>query len=118
MEPKIVAVGLTVPRQPHPVAAEHLLARVRCSGRCLVGAYMRIRIGRSRALITQRSQGYLLRRAGRKTVKIPFDARTLRRLQTALARHARITATVYGALLDPAGIVEARTRGVTVRILH
>ena len=115
--PKFATVGVSVPRQRHPVAARRLLARLSCSGRCLVGAFARIQIGRSRGRITEKSSAYLLRRRGRKTVTIPFSASVLRRLREALVRHERVTATVYGALLDPTGIVEARTRGVSVRIL-
>ena len=46
--PPIVNVGVSLPSQRHPVASKHLLAKVSCSGRCLMGAYARIRIGRSR----------------------------------------------------------------------
>jgi hypothetical protein len=116
--PKIVTVGLMVPRQRHPVASRHLLARISCSGRCLLGAYARIQLGRSRNRITTQSRAYLLRRAGRKTVKISFAGSALSKLQWALARRERVTATVYGAVLDPAGVIEAQTRGVPVRILR
>jgi subtilase family serine protease len=116
--PKFISVGVSVPRQRHPVASRHLMARVSCSGRCLVGAFTRIQIGRSRSRITEKSKAYLLRRAGRRTVPIPFSASVLRRLQTALAQRERISATVYGAVLDPTGGVEDKTRGVGVRILH
>ncbi|HWE10631.1 MAG TPA: S53 family serine peptidase [Solirubrobacteraceae bacterium] len=114
--PKVVAVGLTVPRQRHPVASGHLLARISCSGRCLLGAYTRIQLGRSRKRITSQSRAYLLRRAGRKTVKVSFDATTLSKLRWALARRERVTATVYGAVLDPAGVIEAQTQGLALRI--
>jgi kumamolisin len=115
--PKIVTVGLMVPRQRHPVASRHLLARISCSGRCLLGAYARIQLGRSRNRITTQSRAYLLRRAGRKTVKISFAGSALSKLQWALARRERVTATVYGAVLDPSGVIEAQTRGVSMRIL-
>ena len=51
--PPIVNVGLSVPSQRRPVASKHLLAKVTCSGHCLMGAYARIKIGRSRKVITQ-----------------------------------------------------------------
>jgi kumamolisin len=116
--PKNPRLGLTVPRQRHPVASRRLLARVSCSHRCLLGAFARIQIGRSPRRITVKSKGYLLRNAGRRTVTISFSTRTLRQLRTALGGRRRITATVYGVLLNPPGSVEARTRGVAVRILH
>jgi subtilase family serine protease len=114
--PKIVHVGLSVPTQRQPVVAEHLLAQVSCSGRCLVGAYTHIQLGRSRRLITQRSNIYLLRQGGRKTIKIPLNSKTLAKLRTALANRERITAILYGAILDPSGNVEAQTSGQRLRV--
>jgi subtilase family serine protease len=116
LAPKIVHVGVSLPTQRRPVLAEHLLARVSCSGRCLMGAYAHIQLGRSRTLITQESNVYLLRRSGRKTIRIPFDAKTLTKLRTALAKRERVIATVYGAILDPSGNVEARTSGHRLHI--
>ncbi|MGH2859416.1 MAG: S53 family peptidase [Solirubrobacteraceae bacterium] len=114
--PKVVAVGLGLPRQRNPVAAGRLRATVSCSGRCLMGAYVHIRIGRSGRLINQRSRSYLLRRAGRRTISIPLDRPTRLRLRAALAAHQRISAIVYGTVLDPSGNIDARTRGRRLKI--
>ena len=53
--------GVSVPSQRHPVAGKHLLATVSCSGRCLMGAFARIRIGRSRKVMTRNSSVFLLK---------------------------------------------------------
>jgi subtilase family serine protease len=116
--PKVVSVGLSVPGQRHPVASKHLLARVSCSGGCLVGAYTRIQLARARSRLTQYSNVFVLKRKGRRTVTIAFDNKTLGKLRTALRRRQRITATVYGAVLDPGGNVERQTRGQALRIQH
>ncbi|MFL5863924.1 MAG: protease pro-enzyme activation domain-containing protein [Solirubrobacteraceae bacterium] len=116
MVPRIVNVALWVPTQRRPVASEHLLAQVSCSGRCLMGALARIRVGRSGKLTSQSSNVYLLKNGGHKTIEIRFDARTLIKLRTALARGQRVTATVYGAIFDPGGNVESRTRGQELRV--
>ena len=100
------------------MAAKHLLARVSCSGRCLMGAFTRIQIGRSRTRLTQYSDVYLLKKAGRRTIKIGFDRKTLGKLRAALVRGQRVTATIYGAILDPGGNVESRTRGREMRVRH
>ena len=60
----------------------------------------------------------LLRHAGRKTIRIPFDKKTLSMLRAALQRGAPVTATIYGAILDPGGNVEAQTVGQKLRIRH
>ncbi|MGH2876416.1 MAG: S53 family peptidase, partial [Solirubrobacteraceae bacterium] len=114
--PKVVTVRLSLPRQRHPLAARRLRATVSCSGGCLMGAYAHLQIGRSRHLLTQRSRSHLLRRAGRRTISIPLDRRTRARLRSELARHRRITAIIYGTVLDPGGSVEARTGGRRLKI--
>ncbi len=114
--PPIVNVGLSVPSQRRPVASKHLLAKVTCSGHCLMGAYARIKIGRSRKVITKYSSVFLLNKGGRRTIKIGFDKTTLGKLRSGLAHGQRITATVFGAILDPSGNVEARTRGKDLRV--
>jgi subtilase family serine protease len=114
--PRIVSVGLSLPRQSAPLRAGRLLARVSCSGRCLFGAFAHIQVGRSRHLITQQSAGYLLGRAGARTISIRLSTSTLRVLRTALARHEAVTATLYAVTLEPSGTVAARTRGLTLHI--
>ncbi|HEY2319555.1 MAG TPA: S53 family peptidase [Solirubrobacteraceae bacterium] len=114
--PHIVNVGVSVPAQRHPVASKHVLARVSCSGHCLMGAYTRIRIGRARKLITKYSSVYLLNRGGHKTIKIGLDSKTVGKLRTGLRRRQRITATVWGAILDPSGNVESHSRGKEMRV--
>ena len=116
--PKLVKVGLSVPGQRHPVAARKLTVRVSCSGRCLMGAYVHFQIGRSRKLITRASGDYVLRRAARRTVTISISGSALSRLRSALRARQRVTAVVYGTILDPNGTIVARTRGIRLRIRH
>jgi subtilase family serine protease len=113
---KLVAVGLGLPRQLHPVRAGHLLAQVSCSGRCLMGAYAKIKLGKSAKRLTQYSNVYLLRKRSHKTIRIPLDTATLRKVRSALHRQQRVTATIYGAVVDPSGNVERRSRGRPLRI--
>jgi kumamolisin len=114
--PAIVNVGVAVPSQSRPVAAKHLLAKVTCSGHCLMGAYTRIKIGRSRKVITKYSSVFLLKNGGHKTIKIGLDKKTVGKLRSALAHGQKVTATIYGAILDPSGNIESRTRGKELRV--
>jgi kumamolisin len=114
--PAIVNVGVSVPPQRHPVASKHLLAKVSCSGHCLMGAFSQIRIGHSRKVITKYSNVFLLNKGGHKTVKIGLDKKTLGKLHSALSHGQKITATIFGAILDPNGNVESRTRGKELRV--
>jgi hypothetical protein len=94
----------------------HLLARVSCSGRCLMGAYAKIHIGKSAKALTQYSNVYLLRKRSSKTIRIGLDKPTLRKLHSGLGRKQRVTATVYGAVVDPSGNIERRSVGRTLHI--
>jgi subtilase family serine protease len=116
--PSQVEVGLELPSQRRPVASRHLVAKVSCSGRCLLGAYASVAVGRSRKLVKAYSTVYLLRRAGAKSVTIAFSKQQLARLRGALASGARVSATVFGVVLDPGGNVERRTPGKRLRILR
>ncbi len=113
---EIVDVGLSVPRQRHPVRDRRLLARVTCSGRCLMGAYAMIRIGKAKKSLSQLSRVYLLKKRGSRTIPITFDHPTLRALSAGLRRHATIIATIYGAVVDPSGNIERRSAGRALRI--
>lgn len=111
-----VAVDVGLPRQRHPVRDRRLLARVSCSRRCRVGAYASIKLGKARKRITQYSHVYLLKKRGRKTIAVGLNGKTLARLRSALRHHEKVYATVYGAVLDPAGNIERRSRGQTLRL--
>lgn len=112
--PRLVAVGVGLPRQLHPVRDRHLLADVSCSGRCLMGAYADIYVGRLR--LRQYSGVYLLKRRSHRTIRIGLDSKTLGKLRSALRRHERITATIFGAVVDPSGNIERRSRGRSLTI--
>ncbi len=116
MVPKFPAVDVALPTQPHPVTSRHLAARVSCSASCLMGAYARFQIGRSPRRITERSGMHVLRRGGHETIRIVLSKATLDTLHRALAHRQRVTATVYGTILDPGGMVEVHTRGKQLRI--
>jgi hypothetical protein len=81
-----------------------------------MGAYARIALGRSRTLITDYSSVYLLGNGGSKAIAIPFAKSDLSRLHAALVARTPVSATVYGAVLDPGGNVERGTSGLRLRI--
>ena len=114
--PKQVTVGVSVPAQRSPVAAEHLLATVSCSGECLMGAYAKLQIGHSASPITQYSQLYELTKRRSRTIPIGLDGPTRAKLRAALARHERVTATLYGAIVDPSGSVQTHSAGRTLAV--
>jgi subtilase family serine protease len=113
---KLVDVGLAVPSQRHPLRARRLLAQVSCSGRCLMGAYASIQLGRSRKRMTEYSSVYLLRQRSHKTIRIALPAAAIRKARTALTHHEKVTATIYGAVVDPSGNIERSTPGHALAI--
>jgi kumamolisin len=114
-QPAIVNVALSLPAGQRPLAQRRIRARVSCSGRCLAGAFARVRIGRGRPFAVY-SGLTLLRAAGVRTIAIKFSASQLQRLGAALAAGRRIIATVFGAITDPAGNIERQTAGIVLRV--
>jgi kumamolisin len=110
LEPAIVNLGLSLPRQRDPVAAHRLLATVSCSGACLMAAYAELTIGRGRPFRVD-SAVSLLRRARSKTIALELAGGDLAKLRSGLAAHRRVVATVYAVILDPGGEVERRSAG-------
>jgi kumamolisin len=115
LEPAIVDVGLSLPRQLHPVAARRILATVTCSGVCLVAAYAELTIGRGRPFRVN-SAISLLRRVRSKTISLKLAGSDLAKLRSGLAAHRRVAAIVYAVILDPGANVERRSAGVKLAI--
>ncbi|HEX8976238.1 MAG TPA: S53 family peptidase, partial [Solirubrobacteraceae bacterium] len=114
LQPPIARVGLSLPRQ-RPVARGHLLARLSCSRRCnaLATAVITVSGGRRINLSSARQ---LFVRGGRRTIALGFSPAQQTRLRSALRRHAVVIAHVVGEVLDPGGLVEARTPVRRLRI--
>lgn len=108
VDPKIVNVKLSLPGHQRPVSQRQLLATVSCSGRCLMGAYAEVGIGRAKPIEVD-SNVYLLRSGSHKTISIKLPRAALGKLRTGLSRGSRIVATVYGVTVDAAGAIEKRT---------
>jgi subtilase family serine protease len=108
LQPQIVNIALSLPAHQSPVRQHQLLATVACSGRCLMQSTAEMTVGRARP-IAIRSNVYLLRSKGAKTVALRFSAGQRRLLRVALAAHQRIVATVRGVILDAGGNVEKRS---------
>ncbi len=107
-QPPVVKVSLALPGGQHPVRAGGLRVRVGCDEGCRLAAFALVRIGRGRDR-RLRSRYATLRVAGRRTMLIAFDRAEEARLTAALRRHARITASVFGASVDPLGNVETKS---------
>jgi kumamolisin len=110
LKPAIVNVGLSLPRQPHPVAAGRLLATVSCSGTCLVAAYAELTVGRGRPFRVS-SAVSLLRRARSKTISLNLVGVDLAKLRSGIAARRRVAATIYAEILDPSGNLERLSVG-------
>lgn len=115
-QPAIAKVAVSLPGQ-RPVARHHLVARLTCSRRCIARAAARISIS-GRGRITVASSRRLLAKRGARTVQLGFSRRQLRSLRSALHHHRRVSARVFGELLDSGGNVEATSAVRTVRIRH
>ncbi len=57
----------------------------------------------------QYSNVYLLKKRSKKTIRIGLDRKTVGRLRSALRHHEKMTATIYGAVVDPSGNIERQS---------
>jgi len=114
-QPAVAGIGLLLPGRQTPIAWGHILARVSCSGRCLMRAVAAVTIGRSRPF-TAYSKYYALHKSA-KTIVIPFSATQLSQLRAARDRHERIVAQVFAAIVDPARNVERRSAASMLTIV-
>ncbi len=115
IQPKIVGVGLSIRGGQRPVAAKHIDATVSCTGKCVLGAFAVVQIGRAKPFKVL-SNLYVLRSRGKKTAKINFSRGQLGKLRAGLAAHKRIEAGVVGAIVDAGGNIERRSKTKLVRI--
>jgi subtilase family serine protease len=107
-EPAIANVSVTVPGGQRPVSAKHILATVTCSSSCLFTAYARVTIGTG-VPFTNNAALFHLDKPGTKTVKINFTTGQLKRLAAAVKAGTKVTATVTGAIVDPAYNIERQS---------
>ena len=114
--PKQTTIAIGVPAQKRPVAADHFQVKISCSRECLMGAYAKIQIG-SR-MRTAYSKSYVLIRTKARSVRIGLSGPLRVRMEDALAKGQKVTATLYGAIVLPSGQILKRTAGKQISVRH
>lgn len=109
-QPKIVNVGLSLPRSQHALSRGRMLATVSCSGRCLMASFANVKAGRKSFLA--RSKVFLLRRKSRRTISLPFSSGQSKSLRSSRGG----SATVFGVILDAGGNIEKQSRGLELQV--
>ncbi len=115
LSPAVVDISMSLPGGQRPIEAKRVVAKVSCTGACLVGAYASVYFG-SKPAFTQYSNLYTLAGAGSKSVAIGFSGKQLKALRTALARHQRVTGFIRAAIVDAGGNVEKQTASLKLTI--
>lgn len=90
-------VSVSIPNGQRPLRRRAVFARVSCGDACRMGAYAEVQIGRTRPFKIE-SRAYILARAGARTIPVPFATGQLRAVRSALGRHVRVVATVFGVV--------------------
>jgi kumamolisin len=106
-QPKIAAVGLSLPRGQRPVAARHIKATVSCTAKCVLRASAVIQIGHAKPFSVL-SDLYVRRSRGKTTAQIAFSRGQRSKLRAGLSAHRRIEAAVVGTIVDAGGNVEIK----------
>jgi len=113
--PAQISFSLAIPKHQRPIAHREVLAKVSCSAACSIGAFVVVKVGKSKAF-TVESKLYQRSSKGDRMIPVKFSKKQLRKLRSALASHRSVLATVYGALIDTLGAIQQQTRGKRLRI--
>lgn len=97
------------------MAHRELLATVSCSAGCAIGAFADIKIGRAKAF-TVESKLFRRHVPGRTRIPLKFSRGELSKLESGLAQHKQIVATMYAALIDSLGEIQQNTAAKRLRI--
>jgi hypothetical protein len=108
-------VGLALPRSQHPVRREAVLATVSCSAACRARAFADIKIGSGEPFRIS-SRILSLADADKATLPVPFGAKHLRQVRSALSHHRSVSATVFGVVYGTGAHVTRRTSGKELSI--
>lgn len=114
LQPGIANVALALPGQ-QPVKHHRLLATVSCSNNCIATVVATVSAQGARPFVV-RSDDYVLRGAGRRTLKLKLSKAELGVLRKALHDRKSVSATVVGQVVDSGGNVEAATAAQTLQI--
>jgi kumamolisin len=112
-QPSVARVGISLPRQ-RAVARHHLIARLTCSGACLVRARALIIAGAQHFTVSSGTFAY--RRRGAHKVKLRFSRKQLSEVRATLRAHRAVYAFAVGEIVDPGGNVERRTKTHRLRL--
>jgi kumamolisin len=113
--PAVPNVSLSVPRGQHPVRARRVIARMSCSSKCLVGAFVIVKISGSGSFqVTSKTHSLAAHRRTR--IVMRFSAKQERRLRNALRAHRAIFGEAFGVLTDAQGDAIKVTAGRQVRL--
>jgi subtilase family serine protease len=110
VQPKIVNVGLKLPRNQHALRSGRLLATVSCSGRCLMASFATVKAGKKSFVVI--SDVVFLRGRNHRTIPLPFSKSQSKTLHAVGGGRA----IVFGVILDAGGNIEKQTRGQKLRI--
>jgi kumamolisin len=110
LQPKIVNVGLRLPRNQHALGRGRMLATVSCSGRCLMASFATVKAGRKSFLVT--SSVFLLRGRNHRTIPLRFSKSQSKTLHATGGGRA----TVFGVILDAGGNIEKQSPGLKLGI--
>ncbi len=110
LQPKIVNVGLKLPRNQHPLSSGRMLATVSCSGRCLMASFATVKAGKKSFLVI--SKLFFLRGRNHRTISLPFSKQQSKILHATGGGRA----IVFGVIVDAGLNIEKQTRGQKLRI--
>ncbi|HEX3616585.1 MAG TPA: S53 family peptidase [Solirubrobacteraceae bacterium] len=111
---KLATVGIAVAAAQTPIASGGIYVELSCSAACDQAAYAKIS-ARGMRSFSDYAFAHLIER-NRRRLKLPFTPAQTIKLTAALVEHRRITARLFGAVVDAGGDIESQTRTLTLRV--
>jgi hypothetical protein len=109
---KLATVAIAVVEAQTPVASGGIYVELSCSAACDQAAYVKVS-ARGMASFTDYAFAHLVQR-NRRRLKVLFTSAQMPKLRAALRAQRRITARIYGAVVDAGGELESHTQTVTL----
>jgi hypothetical protein len=97
--PSTAKVSLSLPSHQTPAKSKKLLATVKCSAACFMGAFAEVKIGSAKPFEVDSKVAHLTA-AGSKTIPLEFSKKQLKKIEGGLRAHKKVLVAIKALLTN------------------